>query len=82
LRPFASHAGRRRSKRSVATGYAWAGLLTAIGVANLGFAAYGDMALWVWFISVGAIGAKLAAIALQYAVFRTIVRRQLAQASA
>ncbi|HEV2335078.1 MAG TPA: septation protein IspZ [Stellaceae bacterium] len=65
----------------IAAGYAWAGLLAAIGVANLGFAAYGDMALWVWFISVGAIGAKLAAFALQYAVFRTMVRRRLAEAT-
>jgi len=66
----------------VAAGYAWAALLAAIGIVNLGFAAYGDMALWVWFISVGAIGAKLAAFALQYIVFRVMVRRRLAQAPA
>jgi intracellular septation protein A len=66
----------------IAAGYAWAALLAAIGIANLGFAAYGDIALWAWFISVGAIGAKVAAFALQYIVFRLMVRRRLAQAPA
>src|SRR5579863_7161532 len=59
----------------VAAGYAWAALLAAIGIVNLGFAAYGDMAMWAWFISVGSIGAKLAAFAVQYLVFRTMIRR-------
>jgi intracellular septation protein len=66
----------------VAAGYAWAALLAAIGIVNLGFAAYGDIVIWAWFISVGSIGAKVAAFALQYAVFRTLVRRRLAQALA
>jgi len=66
----------------IAAGYAWAALLAAIGIANLGFAYYGDIAMWAWFISVGAIGAKLAAFALQYAVFRTMIRRRLAQVPA
>jgi len=66
----------------VAAGYAWAGLLAAIGIVNLGFAAYGDIVIWAWFISVGSIGAKIAAFALQYAVFRTLVRRRLAQVPA
>ena len=66
----------------VAAGYAWAGLLAAIGIVNLGFAAYGDIAIWAWWISVGAIGAKLAAFALQYVVFRTMVRRRLTEVPA
>jgi intracellular septation protein len=66
----------------VAAGYAWAGLLAAIGIVNLGFAAYGDIAIWAWWISFGAIGAKIAALALQYAVFRTMVRRRLAEVPA
>ncbi len=66
----------------VAAGYAWAGLLAAIGIVNLGFAAYGDVVIWAWFISVGSVGAKIAAFALQYAVFRTMVRRRLAQVPA
>ena len=66
----------------VAAGYAWAGLLAAIGIVNLGFAAYGDVVIWAWFISVGSIGAKIAAFGLQYIVFRTMVRRRLVQAPA
>jgi intracellular septation protein len=66
----------------VAAGYAWAALLAAIGIVNLGFAAYGDIAIWAWWISFGAIGAKIAAFALQYIVFRMMVRRRLAQVPA
>ena len=66
----------------VAAGYAWAGLLAAIGIVNLGFAAYGDIVIWAWFISVGSIGAKIAAFALQYGVFRMMIRRRLAQVPA
>jgi len=66
----------------VAAGYAWAGLLAAIGIVNLGFAAYGDIVIWAWFISAGSIGAKIGAFALQYAVFRTLVRRRLSQVPA
>ena len=66
----------------VAAGYAWAGLLAAIGIVNLGVAAYGDIVIWAWWISVGSIGAKIAAFGLQYVVFRTMVRRRLAQAPA
>jgi intracellular septation protein A len=62
---------------SVAAGYAWAGLLAGIGVANIVLALYADFATWAWFVSVGAIGLKLAAFLLQYAVFRALVRRNL-----
>src|SRR5271169_2355645 len=63
----------------VVAGYAWAGLLAALGLANLVIAFDFDFATWAWFVSVGAIGAKVAAFALQYAVFRAIVRQRLAQ---
>jgi intracellular septation protein len=66
----------------VSAGYAWAALLAAIGVINLGFAAYGDVAVWAWWITVGAMGAKIAALALQYVVFRMMVRRRLMAAAA
>jgi intracellular septation protein len=66
----------------VTAGYAWAGLLAAIGIVNLGFAAYGDVVIWAWFISVGSIGAKIAAFALQYVVFRVMILRRMAQAPA
>ena len=59
----------------VVAGNAWAGLMGALGLANILIALYAPFAIWVWFISVGAIGAKVAAFVLQYAVFRTIIRR-------
>jgi intracellular septation protein len=66
----------------VAAGYAWAALMAALGLTNLIIALYFDFASWAWFISVGAVGAKVAGVALQYAVFRMIVRRRLAQSAA
>lgn len=55
--------------------------MAALGLANLVIAGYCDVATWAWFIAVGAVGAKLAALAIQYAVFRTIVRRRPAQSA-
>jgi len=60
---------------AVVTGYAWAGLMVLLGLANILIALYAPFAIWVWFISVGAIGAKVAAFVLQYAVFRAMIRR-------
>jgi len=65
----------------VAAGYAWAGLLALLGLANLFIALRLDFATWAWFISVGSVGAKLAAFGLQYGVFRAIVRQRLARAA-
>jgi intracellular septation protein len=65
----------------VAAGYAWAGLLAALGLANLFIALRFDFATWAWFIFVGSVGAKLAAFALQYGVFRAIVRQRIAQST-
>lgn len=62
---------------SVAAGYAWAGLMAVLALANAGIALYADFATWVWFVSVVLVGAKLGAFALQYVVFRAIVRRRL-----
>jgi hypothetical protein len=50
----------------VAAGYAWAALLATLGLANLIIALHFDFATWAWFVSVGSIGTKLAAFALQY----------------
>src|SRR5580704_810280 len=61
----------------IVAGYAWAGLMAALGLANIGFVLYGDLSAWAWFISIGAVGAKIAAFLLQYVVFRTIIRRNL-----
>ena len=63
----------------VAAGYAWAALLAALGFANLIIALGFDLITWAWFISVGAVGAKLIAFAPQYGVFRTIARQRIPQ---
>jgi intracellular septation protein len=65
----------------VAVGYAWAALMAALGLTNLVIALHFDLATWAWFVVVGAVGAKAAGVALQYAVFRTIVRRRLAHST-
>ena len=65
-----------------ATGYAWAALMAALGLANLVIAVNFDFATWAWFVSFGAVGAKVFAFALQYVVFRTLVRRRLLAAAA
>jgi intracellular septation protein len=64
-----------------AAGYAWAALIAALGVANLVIALECSVATWAWFISFGAIGAKLVAFALQYVVFRAIIIRRIAAAA-
>ena len=61
----------------IGAGYAWAGLMAALGATNLVIATQFDIRVWAGFISFGAIGAKLAALLLQYAVFRMLVRRKL-----
>jgi predicted dienelactone hydrolase/intracellular septation protein A len=66
----------------IVAGYAWAGLMAVLGLANIGFVLYGDLSAWAWFISIGAVGAKIAAFLLQYLVFRTIIRRNLEQTRA
>jgi intracellular septation protein len=58
-------------------GYAWAGLMAGLGVANIVIATQLDIKVWAWFISFGAIGAKLAALLLQYAVLRMMVTLKL-----
>lgn len=62
----------------VAAGYCWAALLAALGLTNLIIALRFDFVTWAWFVSVGSVGAKLAAFALQYGVFRAIVRQRIA----
>jgi intracellular septation protein len=64
----------------VAAGYAWAVLMAALGLTNLIIALYFELRVWAWFVTAISVGAKLAALALQYAVFRTLVRRRLARA--
>jgi hypothetical protein len=54
----------------------------AIGLANLIIALHFDFVTWAWFVSVGAVGAKLVAFALHYGVFRTIIRQRIAPSAA
>jgi intracellular septation protein len=61
-------------------GYAWAGLMFILGISNLYVAAYCSPATWAWFISVVAIGAKVAAFAAQYVLLQILVRRDLDRA--
>jgi intracellular septation protein A len=63
----------------VKAGYAWAALMFGLAALNLIIATAFEFRIWAWFISFGAVGAKVAAFLAQYAVFRAIVRRKLRQ---
>jgi intracellular septation protein A len=66
----------------VASGYAWAALMFVLSVLNIVVALTLPFGVWAWFISVGAVGAKVAAFLAQYAVFRMIFRRTRVAAAA
>ena len=61
----------------IGTGYAWAALMALLGVTNLVVAWHFDEHVWIWFISVFAVGAKLVFFAGQFALFSYVVRRNL-----
>jgi intracellular septation protein A len=61
----------------VGWGYGWAALMVALGVLNLVIAMAFDVTVWAWFVSVGAVGAKIAFAAAQITLFRTLVRRRI-----
>ncbi len=61
----------------VASGYAWAAFMIAIGLLNLFVATHYSIEVWAWFISVGTLAATFAAFLLQYLVFRMLIRRRL-----
>jgi len=64
-------------------GYAWAGLMIALGFGTIAVAMTGDVKLWAIYVSVVAVGAKILAFGIQYAVFRyTITRKLRAEARA
>lgn len=58
-------------------GYAWAGLLFAIGAGVIAVAMTGDVWLWGLYVGVVSIGAKIVAFLAQYVIFRALVRRAL-----
>jgi len=61
----------------VLTGYAWAGLMFVLGLANLYVAANYSPVVWGYFLSIGATGAKIVAFFAQYLVFQILIRRRL-----
>jgi intracellular septation protein len=61
----------------VGSGYAWAALMFALGLINLYVANRYGIDVWAWFISVYAVGAKVVAFLIQYAVFQVLIRRKL-----
>lgn len=61
----------------VLTGYAWAGLMFTLGLANLYVAANYSPIVWGYFLSIGAMGAKIVAFFAQYLVFQVLIRRRL-----
>ncbi len=63
-------------------GYAWAALMFALGLGTIVVALTGDIKLWAIYVSVVAVGAKVAAFAVQYVVFRIVVTSRLRAASA
>ena len=58
-------------------GYAWAALMAGLGAANIVIALNFDPAIWVWFLSFGAVGAKIVFFAIQYVWFRALVRQRI-----
>jgi intracellular septation protein len=66
----------------VGAGYAWAALMAGLGVANIVVAGAFDEHVWIWFITVFAVGAKFVFALGQYMLFRFLVRRRLRLAAA
>jgi len=58
-------------------GYAWAILMFVLGFGTIAVAMTGDVKLWAIYVSVVAVGAKIVAFGIQYAVFRIAITRKL-----
>ncbi len=58
-------------------GYAWAALMFALGAGVIAVASTGDIKLWAFYVSVVAIGTKIAAFAVQYVAFRLLVTNRI-----
>jgi intracellular septation protein len=56
--------------------------MIALGALNLLVALTMSIQAWAWFITVGAVGAKVVAFLVQYWVFRSIIVRKLRSAPA
>lgn len=62
---------------TVNAGYAWSALMFLLGALNFFIATTMSFQVWAWFITFGAVGAKVAAFLAQYWLFRSIIRRKL-----
>ena len=62
---------------AIAAGYVWAALMFVLGLGTIAVAMTGDLKLWAFYVSVVALGAKIAAFAIQYVTFRLIIKRKL-----
>ena len=62
-------------------GFAWAALMFALGAGTIAIAMTGDLKLWTIYVSVVALGAKIAAFAVQYVVFRLAVTSRIRAAA-
>ena len=65
-----------------AAGYAWAALMFALGLGTVAVAMTGDVKLWAIYITAVAGGAKVAAFALQFIIFRFVVTNRIRAARA
>lgn len=63
-------------------GFAWAALMFALGAGTIAVAMTGDLKLWTIYVSVVAVGAKIAAFAIQYVVFRVVITGRIRAARA
>src|SRR4030081_892689 len=63
-------------------GYAWAALMFVLGAGTIAVASTGVLKLWVFYVSVVLIGAKLATFAVQSLAFRLLVPRRIRAGSA
>jgi intracellular septation protein len=63
-------------------GFAWAVLMFALGCGTIAIAMTGDIKLWTLYVSVVAVGAKIAAFLIQYVAFRVLVTGRVRAARA
>ena len=63
-------------------GFLWAALMFALGAGTIAVAMTGDIKLWGLYVSVVAVGAKVAAFAVQYVAFRMLIKARLRAAAA
>jgi intracellular septation protein len=58
-------------------GFSWAALMFALGLGTIAVALTGDIKLWAIYVSFVAVGAKVAAFAIQYVAFRLLITSRL-----